>query len=215
MLNFVTINWQNYCGCGVEYTNRLFDGIRRNLNEETECKFIVFTDNLTEKYADGIEVRMLPFPDLIGWWQKCSLFIPSLFSDGDRVVWMDLDTIILGNIRDIAEYRGDFAILRDPFFPQHHGSAVMAWKPGYLDHIWTTWDKGGRPQFDPRGDQRWIETMQPKADFWQDMFPGIFLSYKAHIRPIGYVPERTRVVIFHGKPKPHELDWSLKEMENA
>lgn len=151
---------------------------------------------------------------IVGWWNKLSLFRPTIILKG-QVLFFDLDTIILGSIKDFAEYRGKFAIMRDPYYPQHHGSAIMSWQAGQLDHIWTTWDRGGRPQFAPAGDQKWIETMQPEADFWQDMFPGQVLSYKAHIRPIGYIPERTRIVAFHGKPKPHEMGWSLKEMENA
>ncbi len=131
--------------------------------------------------------------------------------DGTTIgeILANLDKIILGNLKDFAGYRGKFAILRDPYYPQRHGSAIMSWQAGFLDHVWTTWDRGGRPQFDPAGDQKWIEAMQPKADFWQDMFPGQVLSYKAHIRPIGYVPERTRIVVFHGRPKPHEMGFEV------
>jgi hypothetical protein len=87
----------------------------------------------------------------------------------------------------------------------------MAWEAGTLDHIWRVWNRCGRPQFQTGGDQEFIESMQPEADRWQDLFPNQIVSYKVDCRANGYAPEDARIVAFHGNPRPHEIDFKLSK----
>ena len=66
MLQVITVNASNYLGRGVEYTNILYDMVRRNLPEGFEGNFTVFTDTDGE-YDDGIIIRPLPYPNIDGW----------------------------------------------------------------------------------------------------------------------------------------------------
>lgn len=206
MLNIVTINAGNYQGRGVEYTNVLFDCIRRNLAEGFKGKFIVFSDE-PNGYLGVHEVRPLPEPGLDGWWNKLALFKPGVFADGDRVLYFDLSAIPTGRLDEIAAYDGNFAILRDVYRPDGLQSSVMSWKAPYMSGpsgIWAEWVMSQRPLVDG-GDQAWIEECFArhgvKPDVWQDMFPGLFASYKAS----GMVPPtKASVCLFHGDPKPHE-----------
>ena len=116
MLNVVCVNAGNYEGRGVEYVNILNDMVRRNLPEGYPGTFTVFTDTPGE-YEPGIEVRELPVPGLQGWWNKLSLFQSNVFQDGERILYMDLDTLIAGRLDAVADYQGEFAILRDFYRP--------------------------------------------------------------------------------------------------
>jgi uncharacterized Rossmann fold enzyme len=184
---------------GPDYPNILFDMVRRNLPEGFEGKFACFTDDATG-LDEGIEVRPLPH-DLSGWWSKLALFKPDLFPEGDRIVFFDLDTVITGRIDELCSYDGPFAILRDAFWPDGLQSAVMAWRAGECADIWTSFLEAGCPMDDPGGDQVWIERGHLDAVRLQDVLPGFFVSYKQ----LRGLPVKESVVVFHGKPRPHEV----------
>ena len=201
MLTVCTVNAGNYQGRGVEYANVLFDSVRRNLPDGYEGRFVVFTDTPGE-YEKGIEVRPLPGEGLSGWWNKLALFKPGVFEDGDRIVYLDLSAVITGRLDKLLDYRGEFAILRDFYFPSGLQSSVMAWEAGKNSEIWEDYAAAGFPQDDPGGDQVWIErTHLQKAVRLQDVLKGFFASFKL----LHGIPSQASVVIFHGNPKPHEI----------
>ena len=202
MLNVVCVNAGNYLGRGVEYVRVLNDMVRRNLLEGYPGRFIVFTDEDGD-YGPNIEVRPLPVPGLEGWWNKLSLFKAGVFADGERVLYLDLDTVITGRLDAVADYSGDFAILRDFYRSYGLQSSVMAWRvtPKTQD-IWMYWVRASMPQI-IGGDQAWIEhAYTGKPDVWQDILPDSFVSYKVSR---GIPPEKASVVVFHGNPRPHEV----------
>lgn len=200
MLRVITVNASNYLGRGVEYTNILFDMVRRNLPEGFEGSFTVFTDTEGE-YDPGIVVRPLPCPGLEGWWNKLSLFIPGLFDAGDRIVFIDLSTLITGRLDDIVKYDGPFAILRDFYRPDGLQSAFMAWEANTYSEIWESWVDVDMPLL-PGGDQDWIENVLFNYHVWQTLYPEKFISYKVSN---GVIPHKASVVKFHGEPKPHQI----------
>lgn len=188
----------NYQGRGEAYVDALRAGLRSNLAAPHRIHLI--TDA-----AASLHPGTLCRPadrTLTGWWQKLLLFKPGMFPDGERVLYLDLDTTIVGRLDDIAGYDGRFAILRDFYRPTGYGSGVMAWRAGFGAHIWETWNAAGRPM-PPGGDQQWIEQCVPDADRLQPLFPGQIVSYKADCAR--GVPAGARLVCFHGRPKPHEL----------
>lgn len=182
------------------YVDILFDSVRRNLAEGFEGKFICFTDQ-PETYSAGIEVRPLP-ADLPGWWSKLALFRPGLFPDGDRILFLDLDTLITGRLDEFASYKGPFAIIRGFYDPSELQSAVMAWGAGDCHEIWDGFVAAGCPMDNEFGDQAWITRTQHRtAVRWQDIFPGAIVSYKQISGP----PDNASIVCFHGRPRPHEV----------
>jgi hypothetical protein len=203
MLNFVTVNWQDYQGRGVEYVNNLFDSVRRNLEAGTEGRFIVFTDDPNAGYREGIETRSLP-GGLTGWWNKLWLFKANLFQNGERIIFFDLDTVITGSIDKLAAFDGGFAILRDVYRATGLQSSVMSWRAGEQCGIWNTFERAGFSQIDPGGDQTWIEQhcLKTSTVRLQDVFPDMFVSYKVSG---GVLPDKASVVVFHGHPRPHEV----------
>lgn len=206
MLSIVCIQTNNYQGCGPEYVARLRAQVRRNV--KTKHRFYCVTDDAASEYPG---VRCKPAVHR-GWWEKIRLFKPGMFQEG-RVVFLDLDTIIVGNIDDIVAYDGDFATLHDFWRPMGLGPAVMLWRSGFGEWIYQEWEAAGFPQDDPRGDQAWLENlnqgrMRKEVDILQDLFPGRFVSYKSSCTE--EVPAGASVVCFHGKPRPHEVGGWVK-----
>lgn len=184
------------------YVSNLFDMVRRNLADGFEGEFVCFTD-LADALDEGIKVRPLP-ADLPGWWSKLALFREGLFPAGDRVLFFDLDTLITGRLDELAAYDGPLALLRDFYRPLGLQSAVMAWRAGDYASIWKTFENAGCPMDNPGGDQAWIERVcwhQVQVARLQDAFPEMFVSFKQINGP----PDKASVVVFHGKPRPHEV----------
>lgn len=182
------------------YVSNLADMVRRNLADGMEGEFICFTDQ-PDDYGPGITVRPLP-ADLPSWWSKLALHRDGLFDAGDRILFLDLDTLITGRLDEIAAYDGPFAILRDFYRPDGLQSAVMTWEAGTTTDIWASYEAAGCPQDVQGGDQAWIEVMRlDSAVRLQDAFPDLFCSYKLIKGP----PAKASVVCFHGKPRPHEV----------
>lgn len=189
------------------YVNVLADMISRNLAEGTPGTFHCFTDDPTD-ILPHIETRPIP-SEFEGWWCKLWLFRDGHFDDGDRIVYFDLDTVILGRLDEIVKYDGAFATLRDFFKPYDDvQSAVMAWPANTQQAILDKWNDLGRPIL-TGGDQQLIQlSLEGRGvapDFWQDLFPRLFVSYKGgsykRIPPRG-----CSVVCFHGQPKPHNCN---------
>lgn len=132
-----------------------------------------------------------------GWYNKLYLFKRGLLKG--KTLFLDLDTVIMGSLDPLLAIDG-FAICRDFMYPPTWNSSVMVWDESMPD-LWEMWNDLGRPEHNA-GDQGIIKMLCDSLDFkpilLQDVVSGIH-SYKVD----GIQPD-SRVVCFHGKPKPHE-----------
>jgi hypothetical protein len=178
---------------GPEYVNRLHAMVTRHTTRPHE--FLCLTDD-----ALGVTCPTAPIDtDLPGWWAKLVLFKPHWALKDRRVVFLDLDTIIVGNVDFLLDYQGPLAILRDFYYPRGWGSAVMSIAPGYGQEVWTQF----REVPNVAGDQDWIQYCLRYSEKWQDLAPYQLVSYKVHCQPV--VPKEAAIVCFHGVPKPADL----------
>jgi hypothetical protein len=175
------------------YVNRLYRAVQKHL--PVKHRFVCLTDD-----AAGVicNTKGLP-PNVGGWWAKLAMFREGVF-DGP-CIYFDLDTLICDDISFLAEFTGDFAILRDFYRPQGYGSGVMVWNAPH-PHIWGDWIIKGKP-LHPLGDQGWMEKKVKNAVLLQDLYPGAIKSYKADDLADG--PKSAAIVCFHGFPKPHDF----------
>ena len=187
---------------GANYVNALHNACLRNIT--VPFKFHCITDDFM-----GCDSRInhIPLPgDLETWWGKIWMFKRNLFPDGSRMMFMDLDTLIIDNIDDVAEYDDQIASLRDFYYPKRVGPAIILWEAGdYAASIWEEWVRCGKPR-DKMGDLWWINNLDQghfakNIDRLQDRYPGI-VSYKAD-KCDKAPPPGARIVCFHGQPKPH------------
>ncbi|CAM9838694.1 unnamed protein product [Discosporangium mesarthrocarpum] len=188
---------------GPDYVRRLEAGVRRNLTGK-DFRFVCFTDDPAAVEGAGVEARGLPWsaPGLWqGWWHKAWLFSRNSGLHG-RVLYLDLDTIIVGSLGDIAGYTGRFGVLsaqgmdnenRDSGF----NSSVMAWEagaggggcPAGLRRVCEVLEEAYEQvtacvhKFD-----HWLEMSGVEADLLQEIFPGQIVEYMATCQHTNFPP---------------------------
>lgn len=204
-INVICVNSHNYLGRGIEYTNILYDMVRRNLPDDMEGGFVCFTDILSQEYHPNIRQKLLP-EGLKGWWNKLAIFRQGLFPEGDTNIYIDLDTVITGALDDIAAYKGDFAMLTDFYHPRIAAGGIMIWR-GDKSFIWDKWIEEGAPEDNGSplkgfGEAAWIQSCL-KPERLQDIFPHKIVSYKIHAKTM--IPDKSSIVCFHGLPRLHEV----------
>lgn len=189
---------------------RLHEAVHRNLAEP--YRFVCLTDRPALGGVHCIPLRQ----DWPGWWSKLALFSPSTFEDNDRVLYLDLDTLILGDLSPLTAFAGKgpngrLIVLRDFYRPLHYGSGVMAFRGGQLVGIYERFKKESATHIQKSGpfwgDQQVMEQYWPGALFWQDLVPaGTILSYKVHLMGQHNPPPECSIVCLHGKPKLGDID---------
>lgn len=142
-----------------------------------------------------------------GFWAKMELFRPGAF-DGP-VLYLDLDSLPVGDLSAIASYRGAFAMITDVWYPDRGAqSAVMAWTPGPVtEAIWERWIQDPEEHMRrSRGDGEWLNA-HTTPDRLQDLYHGQIVSLKhgphsgRQDQPIDGPPEGARLVVGHGHPR--------------
>jgi hypothetical protein len=166
--------------------------------------FICYSD----KKIPGIETRILK-PGYEGWWNKLQLF-DSSNKVSDRVVYLDLDTVITGNLDWLLEYRGWFMGIEDvgavnkhqPHLKNVLQTGIMAWDFEPNCHFWNTFVLSFDRVTDTfRGDGEYLSSITNPyhRDLLQHKFPNKLKSYKYDVYP-GLPSEEVSIVCFHGRP---------------
>jgi hypothetical protein len=165
---------------------------------------------LTDMEVPGIETIPL-IHGWPGWWSKIELFRPELF--GNRsVLYLDLDTVVVGDLEQIAIAGQGMTMMHEPRRPRYFNSSVMQWWRTemcmlYREFVKTPEKYMHRFRSHPRiGDQAFISDYLVKqlylpCAFRDSVGPDAVLSYKHDRCELGPRPT-TAVVSFHGKPKP-------------
>lgn len=191
------------------YVNALARSIKDNLTIDHEL--VCLTDNSTG-FSSDID-RVVPFKyNFPKWWGKIELFDPSVFNT-DQVFYMDLDTVVVGNIDHIASYDGDFCGLRDFYALHSLGSGIMGWNKNKVGHIYDRFLPKSREVINnyQGGDQVWIDENKPSIEYLQDIYHNEIVSFKRHCMVNNHisVPEKARIVCFHGNPRPHTINHDI------
>lgn len=186
---------------GVEYVTRLKAMVAKHL--PVAHQFVCLTDRPWELPAD---VESIPIPSvgtMFGWWAKIQLFSPSRF-DG-RVLYLDLDTLIVGDLNWVAQFPSSFALIPDAgsFQPKTHhrvvkrfNSSVMVWDAGVNTQLFTNWTPAVAKRL--WGDQDLIGEQWPHAG----MMPAEWFPRLSAIQA-GPVPADA-IVVLAKKPKNEE-----------
>lgn len=141
-----------------------------------------------------------------GWWSKMEMFNPDL--NFPRVLYFDLDTVIIDNIDNIGKFDGKACFLSDFNRPDYLATGMMAWEVGTFSKIYELFKPDWEHHIQKykgvgvrRGDQGFIQRIIEKNHYrWQTLFPNQIISFKKH-----NITDETRIVCFHGKPKPRDV----------
>lgn len=173
------------------------------------CDFVCLAD------VDVPGVERWPIETLLpGWWAKMNLFAPAIRGD---ILYMDLDTVLIGTpdvwleskpimLRDFYRdgvYKGRAEGLQSSvmFLPEHvRGEIYDAFMGNPIYHM-QHFQRGGDQAF---LEQYWLD----KADRWQVIAPGQFVSWKVHCQ--NGVPPDAKIIIFHGQPRP----WHVPQFKD-
>ncbi len=213
-----------------DYANRLHRMVRRHLG--VPHTFLCLTDD-PRGLDKGILTSPLAQPDLGGTWNKLRFFDPALLPQGCPVLYLDLDVVITGPLAPVLDAAPGASFVGQPdwnrpWFPQFNGSIIL-FRAGAHSRILADFLEGTasgrlvrREEWDgtTRGydktvywrgwrrfgsDQEWITWHLRRTPGGPAAFPrGLIVSYKAHARRV--LPPGASVVVFHGSPKPHEVD---------
>jgi hypothetical protein len=125
-------------------------------------RFVCLTDR--PQALTGVTTIMVdPLPEgMYGWWRKVELFNPR-HPLGGRLLYLDLDVLIVSDMRRVLEFPASFALApdgapnfkpRDRNVVHKYNSSVMVWNGGEQSRLYSEWS----PKVAERlwGDQDWI-----------------------------------------------------------
>jgi len=189
-----------------EYVSRLMEGVLDHSTSPIE--FVCFTDS-----DEDLPCKKIPLTDsLPGWWSKLELF--KTFRG--RTVYFDLDTIIVDSIEPLLAYDGPMLMMRDiihggktPPDPREWNSSIMVWNSP-LQFLFPPSDELQRLRTSPRGgDQEYIAYKLKFAKWHVDFVQDLVAVASYRLQCQSGVPKGTKIVHFHGKPRPHEVGWKV------
>lgn len=205
------------------YVNKLYNMVTRHCT--VPHGFACITEDPSH-LDQRIQVIPLPnFPGIEGWWYKPWVFSNDIPLDG-TIIFLDLDIVIVQNIDSLWNYRpNDFCIIRD--FNRVNikdwnkfNSSIFKFQKGQFPSVWSNLIRDLSMVKRLHGDQDWIYSqIKTNYSFWPDEW---IQSYKWEIRnrndvvKIGLkrqfkeianpkIDSRTKILVFHGDPKPDEV----------
>lgn len=204
--NVLCLKWGNKYSA--EYVNVLYSMVVRNTTHPV--RFYCMTDDPTGIREEVIIKPLLMENNTQGWWHKLSFFANPLHDIQGPVLSLDLDLVIVDNIDCFFEHSGQFCIERDIYPQNGFNSSVMKFEAGQHSDIASEWKCEWAGKHLPSGekmwgDQAWITHKRPNATPWPNDW---IRSYKWECcdkkMTTFSVPEGCKIIMFHGKPDPHE-----------
>lgn len=192
-----------------EYVRKLRDGVAKHLT--IPHRFVCLSD--VPVPCERIEMQH----DWPGWWSKIEMFRPGVITG--PTLYLDLDTIITGNLNQVASIPYDFAMLNIRAKDIKIGNSGAMWFRKPFPHVYERFAQKPRHWIDYHvanahdrymGDQAFISDSFDDIPKLHHALPGFFLSYK-YDRLQERVPKDCSVVCFGGKPRPHEAGGWVKQ----
>ncbi len=213
-VNVICMKWGTKYG--PEYVNRLYRGVSKHLARPH--RFVCFTDDSTG-IDKGVEVKPLPSlglpPGPERGWLKLATFAKTLGDLRGITLFLDVDVIITGSLDVFFEPPGPFYIMKD-FNPKRPGvgnSSVYRFVIGEHTAVLSDFVAGfEKVKAEHRNEQEYLTAAMKQAGvlhYWPEDWA---VSYKKRCIPpfprslwqAPACPPQTRIVIFHGHPKPEE-----------
>lgn len=209
------------------YVERLWNMLCRHLT--TQPRFHVFTESSRSVPEQLIRHDLQEWPGISNsrraWWYKMQMFDPR--HGLGTVLYLDLDVVVCGSLDWVQhlDHRRFWAIRdwRCLWRPGWRGinSSMMFWDTQKFSGIWSGFLALGLSQACGRyhGDQDFLTEIVDKSHLsyfpeqmirswrWQIRDGGMDPRSRQSLRPGAgsIIPPDTRVMVFHGRPKPHEV----------
>jgi len=161
-----------------------------------------------------------------GWWYKLQLFNPA--NHAGPLLYFDLDTVIVGNIDWLWNLPlryfwtvQDFKYIWRPTY-QGINSSVMWWDTRLYNNIWCAFGpkeiatlmkmhQGDQDYLTQNIDNRvlrFFPQQRVQSWRWQCFQGGFDFKRRIYLSPQipSKIPSETSILVFHGKPKPADVD---------
>lgn len=217
-------------GYSWQYVDRLYNMLVRNLTPAVRLH--VYTESTRIVPAPYVKHSLTDW-SISGpkkaWWYKLQLFNPA--HHAGSLLYFDLDTVIVGNIDWMWKSNTkNFWAIRDFRYlwrtnSMGINSSAMYWDTTKYSFIWDHFSNANFKSISNqyRGDQdyltyiipdnqrRLFDTNRIKSWRWECLDGGYDFQKKCHFTPgtgTNFPPE-TSVLIFHGSPKPNEIQDTI------
>lgn len=192
-----------------KYVNILYNGVKRFVQKP--FKFVCFTNELLIGINKEIEIRSFPLIVQDGVLPRMYMFSEDAGLFGHQVLCLDLDVVIVGDLKPLVDYNGLFCT-RSKFkkdeqhkldgdiisFQAGRTTEDLFWKPFLHNKDKIIEKTKGRERY-------WIRDVALAfADRWEKICPGKVVSYKHHVRGRGLKKDMS-IVSCHGLPRPHQI----------
>jgi len=221
MLTVLTFKWKSPHGYRSTFTGHHVDVLRRMVrrNYDAPHRFVCVTDDPRGITEPDVEIFRL-WPTFGALRNPSGMKNPSCYRRlrifarnagdwlGPKVVCLDLDCVIVRDMRPVWDVPDDFKIWKSATSGNPYNGSMVRFHAGARPQPWEDFD----PIVTPRetvaarlfgSDQAWIaHCLGPNEKTW-GMWDGVY-SYRLHLKHTPKLPENARIVFFHGKPDP----WS-------
>ena len=208
------------------YVEKLYNMLNRNLNGE--IRFHVYTEPDRPVPSHMIKHELTEWMGITGpkrsGWYKMQLFNPE--HHAGNLLYFDLDCVIVNDLNWITQLpTSNFWTIRDFRYLQRQSysgmnSSVMWWNVAQFGNIWSDFKKLDINDTVRRypGDQDYLGAVIPPTHRryfddrylqswrWQVQDGGFDFTSRRSKKPGtgAHVSGDTSILVFHGKPKPHE-----------
>lgn len=197
MVTVVCVFWGNKFS--KDYVYNLKSAVERNTT--VTHKFVCLSDRV----LPGIDTLILK-KGYDGWWNKLQMFDGRLQG---QIVYLDLDTLIVGNIDWLLNHRGNFSGIEDlgsinksqPHLKGKLQSAILSFHSAQVVGWWIAFSFNFKQISGVyRGDGEYLESITNKNNrtLLQDEYPNQIKSYKYQVYPDKF--QDTSIICFHGRP---------------
>lgn len=228
MLTIVTFLWKPPAGYRSKFSGEHVDILRRMVKRHYPAphRFVVVTDDASGIKGRDVEAFQLwddfaDVPNPSGTKNPSCYRRLRLFAQnpgewlGDRFVCLDLDCIIVGDMRPLWDRPENFIIWKSTTAGNFYNGSMFMLRAGQRPEVWRDFD----PIISPRetkgarlygSDQAWIAYKLGGGEATWSEADGVY-SFRTQLQA-GKLPENARIVFFHGKPDPWDegpqrLDW--------
>jgi hypothetical protein len=225
VLTVVTFRWQPAPGYrskfGPAEVNTLFRMVdrhyqapHRNVCVTDDPRGLDRTIEVVPLWDDFAAIPSPHGPGNPSCYRRLKLFDPSIASLlGPRFVCLDLDTVIVGDLRPLWDRTEDFMIWGETNPKSFYNGSMFMLTAGARPQVWTDFDPRVSPRLTKRAgrfgsDQGWISYCLGPGEATWGRDDGVY-SFRVHLEPNNGgedLPANARIVMFHGKVDP----WSWK-----
>lgn len=198
-----------------DYPINLYRGIKRHCKEEFEL--VCLTDR--KEQLPGLRMIRIEHFQLPGWWAKM-LLLDSWVRGRGRTIFLDLDTVIVGDLQPLIEVPvngfgicANFTRAATGRGPCALGSCVMVIEDLWGDRAWSQFWKNRHEMMalcGKLGDQMAMERIFHMQGFrptiLQNMLPDGYMVGRRDLSPV-QPPEDASLIILAGPHKPHDSPY--------